>query len=74
VRYLVVDDEGRIFGELGSLAQAARLLARLRRDSEASGSLRVVRHDEYGEGLMTTSSFITASPLPELPRERPERR
>jgi hypothetical protein len=68
VRYLIVDDEGRIFAVLGSLEQVARELARLGQDSsETSGPFRVVRYDEYGEGLVTTSSFVTAWPLPDLP-------
>jgi len=66
VRYLVVDDEGRVIAVLQSLQEAARELARLRQDSEAEIRLRVVRYDEYGDGLMTASSFITASPLPPL--------
>jgi hypothetical protein len=74
MRYLVVDDEGRVLAALQSLEQAARELARLRRGSEAERRLRVVRYDEYGDGLMTASSFITASPLPPLRELLPRRR
>jgi hypothetical protein len=76
MEYLVVDAEGRVLAVLESLDDVARELERIGRDPNASGDLRVVRHDEYGGPVMGASSFVTVSPLPSLrgPRRQPPER
>jgi hypothetical protein len=66
VEYLVVDTQGRILAALQSLGEVAREVGRIQRDSQTSGRVTVVRHDEdYGD-VMSVDSFVTASPLPPL--------
>jgi hypothetical protein len=66
MEYLVVNTEGRVLAVLESLEEVARELGRIGRDPQASGRIRVVRHDEHGGAVMGASSFVTASPLPSL--------
>ena len=75
MEFLLVDTEGRILAVLQSPADVARQLARIERESEATGGVRVVRHDEPESDLVATESFVTATPLPSLlerSRKRPE--
>jgi hypothetical protein len=66
MEYLVVNTEGRVLAVLDSFEEVARELGRIGRDPQASGRVRVVRHDEHGGPVMGASSFVTASPLPSL--------
>jgi hypothetical protein len=71
MEYLVVNTEGRVLAVLKSLEEVARELGRKRREPDASGGVRVVRHDVHDGEVMGAESFVTASPLPSLPDPRP---
>jgi hypothetical protein len=66
VEYLLVDNDGRTLAVLSSIAQVPLELARIGRDREAVGPVRVVRHDEHGDNVVGTSSLVTVSSLSSL--------
>jgi hypothetical protein len=66
VEYLLVDNDGRTLAVLSSIKEVPLELARIGRDREAVGPVRVVRHDEHGDNVVGASSFVTASSLSSL--------
>jgi hypothetical protein len=66
VEYLLVDNDGRILAALSSVKEVPLELARIGRDREAVGPVRVVRHDEHGDNVVGASSLITATSLSSL--------
>jgi len=71
LRYLLVDSEGKIHAEFETLAEAAEEPGLSKLVRRARGRLKLVRVDDWGDGLVSASSFVTATPLPEVLRERP---
>jgi hypothetical protein len=71
MEYLVVNTEGRVLAVLKSLEAVAQELGRIGREPDASGGVRVVRHDVHDGEVMGAESFVTASPLPSLHDPRP---
>jgi hypothetical protein len=67
---LLIDTEGKVLAVAQSLDEVVRQLARIRRESQASEPVRVVRHDEHHGDVMSVDSFVTASPLPPLLERR----
>jgi hypothetical protein len=70
VHYLLVDTEGEILAEFGSLEEAVQQPGLLEQVRRARGRLKVVRVDEYPGSLASATSFVTATPLPQFLRER----
>jgi hypothetical protein len=68
VEFLLVDSDGKILAALPGVGELARELARIERDPEVEGPVRVVRHDEHGDDVAGASVFVTATPLPALLR------
>ena len=66
MEFLLIDTEGKVLAVAQSLDEAARQLARIGRESQAKGRVRVVRHDEHHGDVMSVDSFVTAAPLPPL--------
>jgi hypothetical protein len=71
MEFLVVNTEGRVLAVLKSLEEVARELRRIGREPDASGGVRVVRHDVHDGEVMGAESFVTASPLASLHDPRP---
>ena len=70
MRYLLVNETGEVLAELESLEQLVDqpgLRERLRR---ARGRLKLVRVEEHPGSVVSATSFVTASPLPQVLRER----
>jgi hypothetical protein len=71
VEYLLVDNDGRTLAVLSSIKEVPLELARIGRDRDAVGPVRVVRHDEHGDHVLGARSMVTASSLSSLlPRSR----
>jgi hypothetical protein len=68
VEYLLVDDDGRILAVLSTIKEVPLELARIGRDREAVGPVRVVRHDEHGDNVVGASSLVTTTSLSSLLR------
>jgi hypothetical protein len=68
VEFLLVDSDGKILAALPSVGEVARELARIGRDPDVEGPVRVVRHDESGNEVAGASTFVMATPLPSLLR------
>jgi hypothetical protein len=66
MEYLLVDNDGRTLAVLSSIKQVPLELARIGRDGEAVGPVRVVRRDEHGDNFVGASSVVTASSLSSL--------
>ena len=66
MEYLLVDNDGRILAVVSSVAQLRRVLARIGREREVAGPVRVARHDEHGDNVAGASSFVTATSLSSL--------
>lgn len=69
MEFLLIDTEGKVLAVAQSLHEVARQLARIGRESQSKGRVRVVRHGEHHGDVMSVDSFVTAAPLPPL-RER----
>ena len=66
MEYLLVDSDGRTLAVLSSIKDVPLELARIGREGEAVGSVRVVRHDEHGDRVIGAKSVATASSLSSL--------
>ncbi len=70
LHYLYLDREGIVVAEFSGLDEAVQQAERIEEVRQARGPLRLVRVDEYPGSLMSATSFVTATPLPQLLRER----
>jgi len=70
LHYLIVDNEGMVVAEFSGLEDAVQHPERLEEVRRAPGPVRLVRVDEYPGSVVSATSFVTTTPLPQLLRER----